>query len=92
MRYLWSRLILIFFLVEGLSFMIYYHFGPRGARVLHNLKITSNVARADIEKNQQENSNLKEEIEEWKQNLFFQEKFAREKLALKKENEIIFYR
>lgn len=92
MRYLWSRLIIIFLVIEGLGFIIYYNFGPRGIRALHAMKDTKTTAELDREKIKQENDALRDEIEAWKSDLFLQEKFAREKLALQKEGEIIYFK
>jgi cell division protein FtsB len=92
MRYLWSRLIMIFLLGEVLLFVVYYKYGPRGIDVLRNLKEIKLAAQSDIKNLEQKNNDLRDEIEEWKSDLFLQEKFAREKLALQKENEIIYFR
>jgi cell division protein FtsB len=92
MRYLWSRLIIIFLAIEGVGFILYYNFGPRGIQTLRVLKKTKMAAQSDIEKIKSENADLKDQIEEWKSDLFLQEKFAREKLSLQKEGEIIYFR
>ncbi len=92
MRYLWSRLIMIFLLGEVLLFVVYYKYGPRGIDVLRNLKQIKLAAQSDIKNLEEKNNDLRYEIEEWKSDLFLQEKFAREKLALQKEHEIIYYR
>ena len=92
MRYLWSRFIIIVLMVEGLAFIVYYNFGPRGIRTLHVLKHTRATAHSDIEKMQNENDDLRDQIDEWESGLFLQEKFAREKLALQKEKETIYFR
>ncbi len=92
MRYLWSRLIIIFLLGEVLLFVVYYKYGPRGTNVLRALKKIKSIAQSDIKDLGQKNNDLHDQIEEWKSDLFLQEKFAREKLALQKENEIIFYK
>ncbi len=91
MRYLWSRFIIIFLAFEGIAFAVYYNFGPRGLQTLHVLKETKFTAQSDIEKIKQENSDLSNQIEEWKSDVFLQEKFAREKLAMQKEGEIIYF-
>lgn len=92
MRYLWSRFIIIFLLVEGVVFIIYYNHGPRGIQTLHALKKIKATAQSDIKNLTLQNDDLRDQIEEWKSGLFLQEKFAREKLALQKENEIIYYK
>lgn len=92
MRYFWSRLIIIFLAIEGVGFIIYYNFGPRGIQMLHTLKKTKITVKSDIEKIKQENNDLCNQIEEWKSDIFLQEKFAREKLAMQKDGEIIYFR
>lgn len=92
MRYLWSRFVIFFLVVESIAFIVYYNFGPRGIQALHALKITKKTAQADIESIKQVNAEIRDQIEAWKSGLFLQEKFAREKLALQKENEIIYFR
>ena len=92
MRYLWSRFIIIFLMAEGMAFAVYYNFGPRGLQTLRALKTTKLTTQSDIKRIQQENNDLRDQIEEWKSDQFLQEKFAREKLALQKENEIIYFR
>lgn len=92
MRYLWSRFIITVLMVEGLAFVVYYNYGPRGIRTLRELKNTRAIAQSDIEKMQNENDDLCDQIDEWENGLFLQEKFARENLALQKEKEIIYFR
>ena len=92
MRYLWSRFIIIFLVIEVIAFVLYYNFGPRGVVTLRALAKIKTDAQADIKKIACANDDVREQIEEWKHDSFFQEKFAREKLALQKENEIIYFR
>ncbi|MBP6869700.1 septum formation initiator family protein [Candidatus Babeliales bacterium] len=91
MRYVWSRFIVMVLAIEGAGFVLYYNFGPRGIQKLQELQNIKVATQADIIKIQQENDSLKEQIEEWKTDLFLQEKFAREKLAMQKENETIYF-
>ncbi len=92
MRYLWSRCIIIFLLIEAVIFIIHYNYGPRGIQALHALKKIKATAQSDIKNLTCKNDDLRDQIEEWKSDLFLQEKFAREKLALQKDNEIIYYK
>lgn len=92
MRYLWSRFLIFFLLFEGVAFTIYYNFGPCGIQALRALKKTKLTAQTDIENIRSKNNDLRDEIEEWKHGLFLQEKFAREKLAMQKEHETIYFR
>lgn len=92
MRYIWSRLIIFFLLAEVLGFSMYYVYGPTGMHGLSSLKQAKIATLAALEKIEQENVSLQEEIEEWQTAFFLQEKFARERLAMQKEHEIIYYR
>jgi cell division protein FtsB len=78
-------------MVESILFITYYNFGPRGMHALYELKKSKAFIQDDIEKIKEENDDLRNQIEDWKHDLFLQEKFAREKLALQKENEIIYF-
>jgi cell division protein FtsB len=79
-------------LIEGVIFTIYYNHGSRGMQALRVLKKIKTTAQSDIKNLERKNDDLRDQIEEWKNDLFLQEKFAREKLALQKENEIIYYK
>lgn len=92
MRYLWSRFIIFVLIFEGLVFIFYYNFGPRGMHALYELKHARDGATADIDQMKNTNDDLCEQIEEWENGLFLQEKFARERLALQKEKEIIYFK
>lgn len=92
MRYVWSRLIIMILVIETAAFILYYNFGPRGMQTLQDLEKFKNLVSADIAKIQQENELLEEKIKAWNTDLFLQEKFAREKLAMQKDNETIFFR
>ena len=92
MRYLWSRFLIFFLLFEGIAFTIYYNFGPCGIQALHALKKIKFTAQTDIETIRSKNVDLRDEIEKWQTDMFLQEKFAREKLAMQKENEIIYFK
>lgn len=92
MRYVWSRLIIMILAIEAAAFVLYYNFGPCGMQALQDLEKIKITASADIQRIQQENEALQEQIEAWKADLFLQEKFAREKLAMQKDNETIFFR
>ena len=92
MRYLWSRFIIVFLVLEVVAFIVYYNFGPRGMCSLYELTKVRTAAQSEIKNLELNNDALRDEIEEWKSDIFLQEKFAREKLALQKEDEIIYFR
>jgi cell division protein FtsB len=92
MRYLWSRFIIIFLMVEVVLFGVYYNFGPRGRLALQQLQQLKSETQQQIETMTAENNDLQDQIESWKTDQFLQEKFAREKLAMQKQGEIIYFR
>ena len=92
MRYVWSRFILLFLLLEVAAFTWYYHFGPCGRKALHQLQEIARQTQEKIDAMVQKNNDLQDQIESWKTDPFLQEKFAREKLAMQKQGEIIYFR
>ena len=92
MRYLWSRLIIFFLMVEVILFGLYYNFGPRGRVAVQQLQELMEGTSHQITKMTMEHKELQNQIESWKSDPFLQEKFARERLALQKEGEIIYFR
>lgn len=92
MRYFWSRFIIIVLLIEGCAFALYYQYGPRGIKVLQTLKAIKADAVQHIKIIEEKNNDLLEQIEEWNNNRFLHEKFARENLALQKDHETIYFR
>ena len=92
MRYVWSRFLVMVLSFEGVVFIVNYHFGSSGVQTLHRLKDTKRVLQDDIAQLQVENKLLQEQIEEWSSGLFFQEKYAREKLQMQKAEEKIYFR
>ena len=92
MRYLWSRFIIIFLMVEVALFGVYYNFGPCGRKALQELQQLKIATEQQIKTMTAENNDLHDQIECWKTDQFLQEKFAREKLAMQKQGEIIYFR
>ncbi len=92
MRYFWSRFLFIFLLIEGSVFLAYYHWGSHGTIALQKLAEKQQSMRDQINVIKKHNEQLEDQIEGWKSSLFLQEKFARERLALQKDKEIIFFR
>ncbi|MGZ6250660.1 MAG: FtsB family cell division protein [Candidatus Chromulinivorax sp.] len=92
MRYIWSKLLILCLAFQGAAFVVYYYFGPRGVLALQTLRMTKKTILDDCKRLIQENKLLREQIYAWQHDIFLQEKFAREKLALQKEGEIIFFK
>ena len=92
MRYIWSRLIIIFLIAEIIIFAVYYCLGPRGMKALEQLQSIKNTTHEQIVSMTMENDQLQEQINAWQTDEFLQEKFARERLAMQKEGEIIYFR
>ncbi len=92
MRYVWSRFILLVLVIEVVAFAVYYQIGPSGMQDLQRLRTIKIATQDEIASMKTENSNLQQQIEVWQADSFLQEKFAREKLALQKKDEIIFFK
>lgn len=92
MRYVWSRFILLVLLIEVTAFAVYYQIGPSGMQDLQRLRTIKIATQDQIASMKTENSTLQQQIEAWQNDAFLQEKFAREKLALQKKDEIIFFK
>ena len=92
MRYLWSRFVILILSIEAICFIYNYNFGPAGMQELHKLKDEKQQLQYDIIQLEDRNSMLQEQINEWDQGLFFQEKYAREKLQMQKQGEQIYFR
>jgi len=92
MRYFWSRFIVILLLLEGVIFIVNYNFGASGLQTLKTLKTAKLLLQNDINQMQIESSLLEDQIDEWSNGFFLQEKYAREKLQMKKEHEKIYFR
>ncbi len=91
MRYVWSRFFVMVLSIEGVVFIVNYHFGSSGVQTLHRLKDAKKILQSDIAQLQVENNLLQEQIDEWSSGLFFQEKYAREKLHMQKAEEKIYF-
>jgi cell division protein FtsB len=92
MRYAWSRLIIACLVVEASVFAMYYRYGPRGIVTLHYLKRVKKDLQVDIDEMIAENDRLQAEIDAWATDEFLQEKYAREKLYLQKQGEVIYFK
>lgn len=91
MRYLWSRVVMCVLCFEAVVFAIHYYYGVRGVLVVREQQQAKIAMQAEIAQTKIKNEDVREQIEAWKESSFLQEKFAREKLALQKEQEIIYY-
>ncbi len=92
MRYAWSRLIIIFFIIEASIFTIYYRYGSSGIVTLHHLKKIKKDLQSDIVSITEQNNELQAQIDAWANDEFLQEKYAREKLYLQKTGEVIYFK
>lgn len=90
MKVVWIRLVYGALAVEILFYFFVYWYGPRGLLVLQNLKKERTQLQAAISAHEQECAAMKSEIALWQKNDFFKEKYARERLLMKKENETVY--
>lgn len=64
-------------------------FGSQGLRALMRLNTKLNESKAILAKTESELAALESEYDQWQHNSFFVEKYAREKLAMSRPDEII---
>ncbi|MBI2353136.1 septum formation initiator family protein [Candidatus Dependentiae bacterium] len=77
-------------LLEIALFFVFYYFGPNGMVVFYRLAEGKKEIESDIMVIIQENERLKSLIEQGK-TPFAKEKIARERLLMKKNNEIVYF-
>jgi cell division protein FtsB len=73
-------------------FVLYYSFGPCGIFALQELKNVKKTVEQEIKNFMSQNKSLQESIDAHKHDLFWTEKFAREKLAMQKVGEVIYFK
>ncbi|MCX5923204.1 MAG: septum formation initiator family protein [Candidatus Dependentiae bacterium] len=91
MTFLVRRFIIMFLIFEVALFVLLYCFGPKGLSSFVDLKNKKQQTIQDIQ-------NLKEEIEKLRLDVqaglsdFSKEKIAREKLLMKKDQELVYFK
>jgi cell division protein FtsB len=85
------RAIRVAFVGEILLVSFYYLFGSHGLQALRTLAQVNSALLADIEVLENETTALQHELEEWKTDIFYKEKIAREKLQLAYLNEDLYF-
>lgn len=92
MRYLWSRWLVIFLLLEIILFLYYYYARTDSLQSLYSLEQITKQTLQQIEFLTFDNQRLEDQIKLWQQDYFWQEKFVRERLSLQKQGETIYFR
>ena len=91
MTFLERRLLLLGLLCEVSIFVLLYCFGPKGFKMLSDLKQQARVLQQDIVQIEYEISILKKDIQAGLGD-FTKEKIAREKLLMKKDQELVYFK
>lgn len=91
MTFFVRRCLLLFMIAELFIFFVIYCFGPKGLKTLYNIGHVQLQVRNDICKLQQDIETLKKEIGR-NQTDFVQEKIARERLLMKKNDEMVYFK
>lgn len=91
MTLFFKRLVLSVLLIESIFFCVLYCFGPNGMHILSSLRAQKVYILADIENLKRDIVQIKQELE-YSQGDFYKEKMARERLQMKKNNEIVFFK
>lgn len=92
MHYFWSKFLVLFLVCEVTIFGVVYYFGGQGVLYLQQLKKQRISLVSHVTVLQSEIDDLKDTITQWEDGSFLQEKYAREKLHLQKENELIYFK
>ncbi len=85
-----KRAVIFIVIFETILFYVLYCFGPNGIHIRSSLQIQKDQVVQDIMNLEQDIEKLQQEIQESKTD-FSKEKIAREKLLMKKDNEMIFF-
>lgn len=91
MTFFIRRCLIWFVSFELLIFFVIYCFGPKSLKSLYDIKKLQVITSAEIVILQQDNELLKAEIIN-NQTDFAKEKIARERLLMKKNDEIIYFK
>lgn len=90
MKVIWIRLAYGLLAAEVLLYFCVYVYGPRGLLVLSALKKQRTALQDTIQATKSDCAAMRAEIGRWQQTDFFKEKYAREHLLMKKENETVY--
>ncbi len=91
MTFFVRRCLKLFLIFEFTIFFLLYCFGPKSLKSLHDIQCLKMQTEQDIKSLQQEIETLKREINQ-NQTEFAKEKIARQRLLMKKNNEIVYFK
>ena len=91
MTLFFKRLVLSVLLIESILFCVLYYFGPNGMHILSSLRAQKVDILTDIDSLKGDIAQIKQELE-YSQSAFYKEKMARERLQMKKNNEIVLFK
>lgn len=92
MHYFWSKFLVIFLVCEVAIFGVVYYFGSQGIVYLNEIKHQRKVIAQNVRDLESEVVDLEHKVEQWSEDSFLHEKYAREKLHLQKDKEIIYFK
>lgn len=81
----------VFFVLEVTLFTLFYLFGAQGLQALMQLKKQNVILHNELESMQQDVKDLEQKLQDWRTNLFYKEKIAREQLQMARPNEEIYF-
>lgn len=85
-----KKIILSVLFFEVMLFLMLYYFGPNGLHILNNLQVQKKSIVYDIAQLIKDIDCIEEKIQDNRSD-FAKERIARERLLMKKENEIIYF-
>ena len=86
-----NKLLFMIITFEGILFLLLYFFGPNGSHLLSELSLQKVKEQEAIVLLERKIDQLQQELK-FSQSSFAKEKFARERLLMKKENEKIYFK
>lgn len=84
-------LLRFFFGVEIIVFVLMYLFSPQGIQKLFILKKETAQSNLELNRLKSQVDDLQHKVIEWKENPFYKEKIAREKLYMSREHEEVYF-
>ncbi len=91
MKVFWIRCVYGVLALEILLYACIYMYGPSGLFVLSLLKQQRTNLQAKERAMQDEIRILRQEVQAWQSTDYFKEKYARERLLMKKEEETVYF-
>ena len=91
MTWRFFKFVYIVLVIESIIFVLFYIFGFHGLLQLRTLYTHRELVMKDIESSMQQKQCLQDELALWQENDFAKEQYARERLHMKKKEEVVYF-